>query len=176
VNYRSSISFLGLPLLHVTTGNLVGGSYRRGVAIGWFAIGDIAMGVLFACGGIAFGGVCVGGAAFGALSIGGFAIGLLALGGAALGIVAIGGAALAWYAALGGLAVARDYAIGGLAHAPHVIAAAPSGSLPLAAIPHPPFTWSDALLLLVIVIALLAVAARSIAARRRRSDSPYLRE
>src|SRR5262249_36781530 len=102
MEYRSSASFLGLPLVHVATGALVDGRYRRGVATAWFAVGDIAIGVFFACGGVALGGISLGGAAFGLFPIGGFALGLLAVGGLGLGIVAGGGAAFSWGAPVGG--------------------------------------------------------------------------
>src|SRR5262245_60795418 len=57
MEYRSSASLLGLPLVHIATGAVVDGRYRRGVATAWFAVGDIAIGMLFACGGVALGGV-----------------------------------------------------------------------------------------------------------------------
>ena len=166
MEYRSSATFLGLPLVHVATGGLVDGRYKRGVATAWFAVGDIAIGVLIACGGVALGGISLGGAAIGLLPIGGLALGLLAVGGLALGFLAVGGGAFAWHAAIGGLAVARDYAIGGVASARHVIAPPSSGSLPLRSIPHAPFQWSDALLLIVIVGVVLIVAL-SIQARHK---------
>jgi hypothetical protein len=166
MDYRSSASFLGLPLVHVATGTLIDGQYRRGIATAWFAVGDIAIGVFFACGGVALGGISLGGAAFGLFPIGGLALGLLAVGGLGLGIVALGGAAFAWYAAIGGLAVAHNYAIGGVALARTVITPRASESLPLSSIPHAPFVWSDALLLIVIVGALLFIAL-SIQARRK---------
>jgi hypothetical protein len=127
MEYRSSASFLGLPLGHIATGALIDGRYRRGVAIAWFAVGDITVGVFFACGGAALGGISLGGAALGLLPIGGLALGLLAVGGLGLGLVAVGGAAFAWYAAIGGLAVAHDYAIGGVALARNVITSPSSG-------------------------------------------------
>jgi len=166
MRYRSSASFLGLPLVHIATGALIDGRYRRGVATAWFAVGDIAIGVFFACGGVALGGISLGGAAFGLFPVGGFALGLLAVGGLGLGIVALGGAAFAWYAAIGGLAVAHDYAIGGVALAQTVLTPRSSESLPLSSIPHAPFAWSDALLLIVIVGALLFIAL-SVRARRK---------
>jgi hypothetical protein len=165
MEYRSSVGFLGLPLVHVTTGTLVHGRFRRGVATAWFAVGDVAFGVLFACGGVAVGGVSLGGATFGLLPLGGVAVGVLAAGGLALGVVAVGGAALAWYAAVGGLAVARDYAIGGAAFARNVIVPLAAEPFPISAIPHPPLRWTDAVLLVAIVAVLLLVA-RSIRARR----------
>src|SRR5262245_23554105 len=139
MEYRSSASFLGLPLLQVATGALKDGRYQRGVATAWFAVGDVAIGVLFACGGVALGGISLGGAAFGLLPIGGLALGVVAVGGLALGVVAVGGAAIAWYAAVGGLAVARDYAVGGVALARNVIAPPSRDALPPAAIPRVPF-------------------------------------
>jgi len=166
VEYRSSASFLGLPLVHIATAAVVDGRYRRGVATGWFAIGDMAIGVLFACGGVAVGSISVGGAALGLLPIGGFALGILAVGGLSLGVVAVGGAAFAWHAAIGGLAVAHEHAIGGVGLARNVLTPASSGSLPLSSIPHAPFSWSDAILLIVIVGALLVVAL-SVRARRK---------
>ena len=166
MEYRSSTRFLGLPLVHIATGTVTDGRYRRGVATAWFAIGDIAIGVLFACGGVAFGGISLGGAAVGLLPIGGVALGLLAVGGLGLGLVAVGGAAFAWYAAVGGLAVAHDYAIGGVAVAQNVITPPSSKALPLSSIPHAPFQWSDALWLIVIAGVLLVVAL-SVQARRQ---------
>src|SRR5215813_5272203 len=166
MEYRSSASFLGFPLVHVATGASIDGRYRRGVATGWIALGDMAIGVLFACGGVSLGGISVGGAAIGLLPIGGLALGLLAVGGLGLGIVSVGGAAFAWYAAIGGLAVAHEYAIGGVALAQRVIAPSLSNSLPLPSIPHAPFQESDALLLIAIV-GLLLVVALSIQARRK---------
>jgi hypothetical protein len=40
-------------LIHVATGQLEAGRYRRGVARGWIAIGDVAIGGLLAVGGAA---------------------------------------------------------------------------------------------------------------------------
>jgi hypothetical protein len=166
VEYRSSASFLGLPLVHVAMGASIDGRYRRGVATAWFAVGDIAIGMLFACGGVAVGGVSLGGAALGLVPIGGLALGVFAIGGVGLGIVAVAGAAFAWYAAIGGLAVAHDYAIGGVASAQRVITPPSSDSLPFSSIPRAPFRWSDALSLMVILGALLVVAL-SVQARRK---------
>jgi hypothetical protein len=158
MKYRSRAVLFGLPLLHIATGTAADGKYQRGVAIGWVAVGDISIGVLLACGGVAFGGICVGGAALGLLPIGGLAFGLLAIGGLAFGLVAAGGAAFAWYAAVGGLAMATDYAIGGVASARHVVVPGAHNARPFSAIPHAQFAWPDAVLLLLIITALLFVA------------------
>lgn len=126
MNYQTNARFLGLPLIHVATGRLVDGSYRRGIAKGWVAIGDMACGALFSAGGVSVGGVSVGGLAIGILPLGGLALGLAAIGGLAVGAFAVGGAAFAWFGAFGGLAVAHDYASGGASvarHANDVIAA-----------------------------------------------------
>lgn len=119
MNYSSDLKVLGLPLLHITFGGMVDGHYKRGIAKGWIAIGDISFGVLFSLGGVAVWGVAFGGVSAGLLSLGGMAIGGLALGGCAFGILAVGGAAIGAYSALGGLAVAFEFARGGAAIAHH---------------------------------------------------------
>lgn len=122
--YLSPIKLLGLPLYHI---RLNGAPARPGPVKAWFAVGDVAMGGLFAfgglaiapisMGGLAIGFIAVGGASVGLLALGGFTFGGWALGGFALGWQAFGGCALAWDAAMGGLAIARDFAVGGLAQA-----------------------------------------------------------
>jgi hypothetical protein len=118
VRYSSSARLLGLPLIDVRIGRQESGGVR-GVARGWIAMGDVAIGILFSVGGVALGGIALGGIAAGLLPLGGLAIGVVALGGLALGVCAVGGGAFGLYAALGGLAVAGSYAVGGLAVAPH---------------------------------------------------------
>jgi hypothetical protein len=119
VAYRSSVTFLGLPLVDVATGTTVGGKYRRGIARGWIAVGDVAFGALLSLGGVAFGLISLGGVSVGLLAIGGLAIGGCALGGGAVGGWAIGGGAYALHAAVGGQAIAITYAKGGQAIARH---------------------------------------------------------
>jgi hypothetical protein len=115
--YRSATAPLGLPLVHVKFGNALG--QGRQPAKGWIAIGDTAVGIVFAAGGVAVGGVALGGLSIGVISIAGAAFGAVSLGGWAMGLLACGGGAVAWHFAFGGLAVARDYAVGGLAIAQH---------------------------------------------------------
>jgi hypothetical protein len=125
--YRSRWTFLGLPVIHVRLGR--GPDEPLRPALGWIAIGDYSIGVLFSFGGIALGGISIGGVSVGIASFGGIAggvlaggglaIGLWAVGGAALGYLASGGVAMAWHAAQGGLAIAHDFAQGGVAHAAH---------------------------------------------------------
>ena len=125
--YRSRLSFLGLPLVHVRMECKQDGKALP--AKGWIAIGNVAYGGLFAFAGfavapISFGGfalglLAIGGGAVGLFSFAGMAIGIWALGGAAIGYAASGGGAAAWLAATGGCAIARDFALGGLGGAAH---------------------------------------------------------
>jgi hypothetical protein len=119
VSYRSRFELLGLPFVHVAMGRMDNGVWKRGVARGWIAVGDVAFGILFSFGGIAFGGFALGGLALGAVTLGGLAVGGYAIGGLALGYLAMGGLAVAYQGALGGAAIAKEFAIGGLAIAEH---------------------------------------------------------
>ncbi len=110
---------MGLPLVHVAVSRMENGIVRRGVARGWIAVGDVALGVLVGIGGVGMGAFALGGVALGVFAFGGLALAMVALGGLAVGILALGGGAVGWQAALGGMAVARDYALGGLAIGRH---------------------------------------------------------
>ena len=128
--YRSSTTFLGLPLVDIQIGDPApnGAPQSPKKARGWIAIGDRADGVLLAVGGIARGAIAIGGASIGLISIGGMSVGLFAVGGGALGAIAVGGlaiggisfggGAIGWQAAGGG-AIAWDVACGGDAVAYH---------------------------------------------------------
>ena len=123
--YRSRVSLLGLPLVHVRIGDRF--DVLHGPVRAWIAVGNYAIGALFAFGGLAIAPASIGFCAIGLLPFGGIAIGVLALGGVALGVwtygglalgwQAFGGCAIAWNAAVGGVALARDFALGGIAHA-----------------------------------------------------------
>jgi RNA polymerase sigma factor (sigma-70 family) len=115
--YRSRLTFLGLPLLHVRAG----GPSRGRVAKGWIAISDgLALGGLFAGGTVSVAPLSVGAACgVGLFSLGVLSVGAAALGVAAMGVWALGGFAAAIYAAKGGLAIASDLAVGGRAIAAH---------------------------------------------------------
>lgn len=151
-SYRSRWTFLGLPLVHVRFGTT--DSSKRSPAVGWIAMGDYAIGILFAVGGVSVGTISIGGASLGLLAIGGASLGAaaiggvslggFALGGVALGYVATGGAALAWSAAQGGIAVARDFALGVQASATHINDAAANefyAQHPWFDVRHPPGTF-----------------------------------
>ena len=123
--YRSRWTLLGLPLVHIRSGRQPHG--KRRPALGWIAIGDVAVGILFAAGGVAVGGIGMGGVGIGLIGIGGAALGVVsgaglaiggwAVGGVAMGWFAFGGCALGWQAAIGGMAVAKHFALGGLGFA-----------------------------------------------------------
>ena len=125
--YRSSWTFLGLPLLHVCFNCIKDGKTLP--AKGWIAIGTRAYGILFAFGAVAVGGISSGGLAIGLVAIGGvgaglfafggLAVGFAAMGGAAAGYVAFGGGAIGWLGASGGATLARHFAQGGGAIAQH---------------------------------------------------------
>jgi RNA polymerase sigma factor (sigma-70 family) len=124
--YRSRATLLGLPLVHI---RYTPPDENAGPAIGWIAVGDRAIGLLFALGAITAGGVsvgsvsvgivAVGGVSVGLVSLGGVAFGLLALGTLAVGGVALGAFAIAWKGATGAVAVAHDFALGQLAFGDH---------------------------------------------------------
>jgi RNA polymerase sigma factor (sigma-70 family) len=123
--YRSRASFLGLPLVHIRIGDRF--AILKAPVKGWIAVGERAVGGLFAFGAVAIAPLSIGGITIGLLPFGGLALGVLSLGGFALGVwsygglvvgwQALGGCALGWQAADGGIAFARDFAIGGIARA-----------------------------------------------------------
>jgi RNA polymerase sigma factor (sigma-70 family) len=134
--YRSRSGLLGLPWVHVRWRTP---SAEAKPVRAWIAIGDRAIGGLFALGTIAiapialgavsFGVIAVGGVALGGLAVAGAAFGIYALGGTAIGVLAVGGYALGGVAAAGHLAAATHYAIGISAHASEVNNAAAAAYL-----------------------------------------------
>jgi len=124
--YRSSLSLLGWPLVHIR----LRGGMERGPVKAWFAAGDKAIGIIFAFGAIAIAPVSLGGIAIGLFSTGGFALGVVSFGGFAaapwamgamvVGVQASGVCAVGWLSAQGTLvAVAHEFAQGGAALAAH---------------------------------------------------------
>lgn len=124
--FRSAARLLGWPIYHVRYGTPPPGAPP---VRGWFAVGDRAIGLLFAMGQVscglvsvgivATGGLCVGGVAAGVLPMASVAVGGLALGGSAFGVLSIGGFSAGLAGAVGGLAIAREHAAGGFALAAH---------------------------------------------------------
>jgi len=126
--YRSRACLLGLPLIHIRLG-ATWASQREAVTA-WIAIADdLALGVIFAFGGMAVAPLCVGGFALGGIVFGGFGagilcyagfgIGLWVVGGMVSGLMAVGGCAFGWKAAIGGIAISQQFALGGVALAAH---------------------------------------------------------
>jgi len=173
--YRSRATLLGLPLLHV---RYAPAEVDARPAVGWVAVGDRAVGVLFALGAMAAGGVsvgsvsagvvAVGGVSVGIVSLGGVSLGLLVLGSLAAGVVALGGLSYGWTVALGAVAVARDFALGGLAIAEHENDAAARAF----AVDHDLGTTFYVLLAAVFVLAVLPNVLLAWQTRRRRGPSP----
>ncbi len=113
--YQSNARFLGLPLVAIAQGSDSARGERIGIARGWIAVGDIAIGGFVGIGGLALAPVSLAGAGLGLFSVGGLALGALALGGASFGYLSCGGLAFGWELAIGGLAFAREIALGGIA-------------------------------------------------------------
>lgn len=123
--YCSKLTFLGLPLLNIRLGDRF--DALRGPVKGWIAVGNCAIGGLFAFGGVVAAPICIGGIALGLFSMGGIVVGATvlgglaaggyAMGGVAAGWEAMGGCALAWHTATGSFAFAHDFAVGYIAHA-----------------------------------------------------------
>ncbi len=123
--YCSKLTFLGLPLLNVRLGDRF--DALRGPVKGWIAVGNCAVGGLFAFGGVVAAPIGIGGIALGLFSMGGIAVGAAvlgglaaggyAMGGVAAGWEAMGGIALGWHTATGSFAFAHDFAAGYIAHA-----------------------------------------------------------
>ena len=136
--YRSRASFLGLPLVHIRIGDRF--NLLQGPVKGWLAMGNFAIGGLFAFGGVVvapFGvGFCViglmpfAGIAIGLISMGGLALGVWSYGALAIGWQALGCFAVAWNVAAGNFALAHDFAMGHQALAAHVNTAAAESMLP----------------------------------------------
>jgi RNA polymerase sigma factor (sigma-70 family) len=113
--YRSRLSFLGLPLLHVRLGDRF--DLLRGPVKAWIAFGGIhAVGGLFASGALAVAPISIGLCAIGLIPIGGITLGLFSHGALSFGALSCGGVALGFWS-LGGCAFAWRVAQGGVAHA-----------------------------------------------------------
>jgi RNA polymerase sigma factor (sigma-70 family) len=120
--YRSRLNLFGLPLVHIRIGDRF--AVLKKPVTAWIAVGNAAVGGLFAFGGMAIAPLSLGGLSIGVLSVGGLGIGIFALGGVALGVwtffggllvgwQAFGGCiTIAWNAAAGDVALAHDFALG----------------------------------------------------------------
>jgi hypothetical protein len=127
VRRDSAIRFLGLPLWSLRFAGHDPTLPRAGAAMGWLAVGDVALSPLLAVGGIAVAPVAVGGATVGvfSLSLWGLSFGAVAFGSLAVGWAAYGVAAAGLKAAWGGgLAWAGEFAVGHWTSAPEANTAA----------------------------------------------------
>ena len=127
--YKSRLSLLGFPLVHVKFAMPDEGDKA---VVGWIAAGDRAYGLLFAWGGFAVapisvgiiscGLVSIGVAGFGLVGMGTVGIGLLGMGASAIGYKAYASlSALGWNSAFsGGFSIAKVAAVGPVAFAEHV--------------------------------------------------------
>jgi len=143
--YRSKREFLGLPMVHIR----MRGGLERGAVKGWIAVGDGAIGLVFAAGGYAIAPLSFGGFAIGLLPLGGFALGPVALGGFSLAIWAMGGFAVGWQA-FGGCAVGWDAAMGAVAWAHNL--AGESWFLSAAQVVAPHLAWLNLVWLLPLAL------------------------
>ncbi len=120
--YRSQRTLLGLPLIHIRIGDRF--AILKKPVKAWIAVGNSAIGGLFACGGLAIAPLSFGGLSIGLLSFGGLTIAIVALGGIAAGVWPLFGGlivgwqsfngcfAVGWNAAVGVFALAHDFALG----------------------------------------------------------------
>lgn len=120
--YRSRTGLFGLPLVHIRVGDRF--SVLKEPVKAWIAVGESAIGGLFAFGTFTIAPLSIGGFSFGILSLGGLGVGVFALGGMALGVWPLFGGvsvgwqafcgcfALGWNAAVGEFALAHDFALG----------------------------------------------------------------
>lgn len=127
--YRSKLSLLGAPLIHVQLGALEAGDKP---AFGWLAAGSHAHGLIFAWGGIAVAPISVGIVSVGIITIGAVGFGIFSVGAVAIGIIGFGASAigykaysslssLGWESAFSnGFSIANEAAIGYIAYADHV--------------------------------------------------------
>jgi RNA polymerase sigma factor (sigma-70 family) len=127
LEYRSRVNLFGLPLVHIRVGDRF--AILKKPVRAWIAVGNRAVGGLFAFGTMAIAPLSIGALSVGLLSVGGLSVGVFALGAISLGIWTCFGAvaagwqafdgcfAIAWQAAAGNFALAHDFALGRIAHA-----------------------------------------------------------
>ena len=165
--YRSRLTLLGVPLVHIRFSTPDEG--QRPV-FGWFAGGDRAYGLLFAWGGCAIAPFSVGAVAIGLFAIGTLSVGAISLGTAGVGLLAFGCmaagikaygwlSALGWQTAQGsGFALARVAAEGPVAFAQH---ANDSIARQILAAPHA----ERAQMIIFILVSLLSIVPIALYAR-----------
>jgi RNA polymerase sigma factor (sigma-70 family) len=176
--YKSRAKFLGVPLVHVRFGMQETGQKP---VFGWVAMGDRAVGLLFAWGGLAVGFCAVGAVSVGVFSFGGVALGFLAAGAIcygwwAMGAISVGVHALgslsatAWETAQGGFFVLSTYvAAGKYAVAPHA-----NDAIAWLTLYNPDMGRNWLIYCIVVVIlTLLPISLYAKAVRQRFRDEPH---
>lgn len=175
--YKSRATFCGVPLVHVRFGMQEKGDKP---VFGWIAIGDRAVGILFAWGGLAVGFCAVGAVSVGVVSFGGIGFGIIAagaicygwwaMGAISMGVHAVGSLfASAWETAQGGFMVMSQYvAAGQLAVAPHANDAIAHLTL------YSPDAGRDWLIycVIVIILTLLPISLYAKAVKKRFKNDP----
>ena len=162
--YKSKISFLGFPLVHV---KLAMQEENESPAVRWIAAGHKAYGLLFAWGGIAVAPVSVGIISGGIVTVGAVGFGLIGMGTVGIGVLGIGAVAigykayasassLGWESAFSpGFSIAREAAIGPIAYAKEVNSELAASITNLSAIDQTYGIVLGAMALLVIVPVIL---------------------
>ena len=148
--YRSSLTLLGLPLVHIRVGDRF--AMLRPPVKAWIAVGARAIGGLFAMGTLAIAPLSLGAMSVGILSIGGLALGGCVLGGIAVGVWGLFGGMIIGWQAFGGCltfawnAAAGDFALAhGFAQGEYAVAAQANTELARQVIEANPFLrWSQA--------------------------------
>jgi len=127
--YISKLTLLGTPLFHFQFGMY---EVNDKPAVGWFAGGSKAYGVIFAWGGVAIAPVSVGIVTVGIVSVGAVGFGLIGIGTVGIGVISFGASAigyqaygslsaLGWESAIsGGFSIAKEAAIAPVAYAAQI--------------------------------------------------------
>ena len=125
--YRTKTELFGMPLVHIRAGDRF--SVLKKPVKAWIAVGERAIGGLFAMGAFTIAPLSMGGFSIGILSLGGLSAGVFAFGGISVGIWSLFGGltmgwqaltgcfAFGWDAAVGYFSVAHNYALGHIAYA-----------------------------------------------------------
>jgi hypothetical protein len=179
--YRSRLTFLGVPLVHARFSAPDDGEPP---VFGWFAGGDRAYGLLMAWGGYAVAPISVGAVSIGFLAIGSVSVGLVSLGTAAAGFLAVGCMAAgvkayAWLSALGlqtahsdGFSIARIAAEGPVAFANHA-----NDAIARQFMADPKSEQNQMIfIILITILCLIPVASYARSVRQRMGRRPGSRE
>ena len=168
---KSKRTLLGVPLWHV---RIDPASLDAPPVFAWIAVGDRAVGLLFAAGNFAVGTISVGTASAGLLSVGAVSAGIVSIGGVSLGVIsmgtvafgalAMGAVAFGWKAAAGAIGVAFDFASGRLARGAHANDEAAESFF---ASIHADALFQSLLIVTVVLVVLVSGGTARLARKRR---------